>query len=131
MNQLMLVALREHLRSSVNVDELQVTSYMIVQLHDATGGGTFQIASLTEDKQLLVGDGYATWAWSVTPLESGQQTLYLSVGTRFKITNDSSEIEFQPLYERKVNVDVDHIYGAKRLLSTNWQWLIATLLVPL
>ena len=127
----MLTMIRRNLRSTVNVAELNVVPYMIVQLHDASNGNILQIAPLTPDKQSLVGNGYATWAWSVMPLESGQQTLYLSVGTRFKIPKDSEETEFEPLFVRSINVQMDRMYQTKRFVSTNRQWLIATLLVSL
>ena len=130
-NEKMLTMIKHNLRSTVNVAELKVVPYTIVQLHDASNGNMLQIASLTPEKQSLVGNGYATWAWSVMPLESGQQTLYLSVGTRFKMPQNSEETEFEPLYVRSINVQIDRMYQTKRFVSTNWQWLITTLLVPL
>ena len=130
-NEKMLTLIKHNLRSTVNVSELKVDPYMIVQLHDASNGNTFQIVPLVSDKQSLVGNGYTTWAWSVMPLEAGQQNLYLSVGTRFKLPRNSEETEFEPLYVKSINVQMDRIYQTKRFLSTNWQQLIVALLVPL
>ena len=65
------------------------------------------------------------------PLEAGQQNLYLSVGTRFKLPRNSEETEFEPLYVRSINVQMDRMYQTKRFLSTNWQQLIVAPLVPL
>jgi hypothetical protein len=130
-NEKMLTLIKHNLRSTVNASELKVDPYMIVQLHDASNGNTFQIVPLVADKQSLVGNGYSTWAWSVMPLEAGQQKLYLSVGTRFRLPMNSEETEFEPLYVRSINVQMDRIYQTKRFLSTNWQPLIVALLVPL
>ena len=130
-NEKMLTIIKHNLRSTVNVAELKVVPYMIVQLHDASNGNMLQIAPLTPAKQSLVGNGSASWAWSVMPMESGQHTLYLSVGTRFKMPKNSEETEFEPLYVRSINVQIDRMYQTKRFVFTNWQWLVSTLLAPL
>ena len=130
-NLKMLSMIKRNLRSTVNVADLKAVPYMIVQLHDTSNGNMLQVAPLTPARQSLAGNGYATWAWSVMPLESGQQTLYLSVGTRFKMPKDSEETEFEPLYVRSINVQIDRMYQTKLFVFTNWHWLIATLLVPL
>jgi len=82
-------------------------------------------------RQLVAGDGYTVWAWSLVPLKSGQQTLYLSVGTRFNLPNNNEETQFTPLYEKSIGVQVDRIYETRHFVSSNWQWLTATLIIPL
>ena len=129
-NEKLLTFITHNLRPTVKVHQLRVAPYMTVQLQDTSNGSTFQIVPLTADKQSLVGDGYASWAWSVMPLESGQHALYLSVGTQFKIPNNYVETEFEPLYVRSINVQPDRVYQTKRFVLGNWQWLIAALLLP-
>ena len=122
--------LKDKMRTTAQVEDIEVASFMIVKLHDADGS-TFEITPLTEDRQSVAGDVYSKWAWIVTPLRSGQQTLYLSVGTRFKLPNSNEETRFVPIYEKKISVQVDRIYETKHFLSGNWQWLTATLVIPL
>lgn len=43
----------------------------------------------------------------------------------------SRKTRFIPLYAKNISVKVDRMYEAKQFVSGNWQWLIATLLLPL
>jgi len=122
--------LKEKMRSTTQVDDIKVAPFMIVELNDADGS-TFKIVPLTQDRQPVAGDGYTKWVWVVTPLQSGQQTLYLSVGTRFKLPNSTEEARFTPVYDKTIAVQVDRMYETKHFLSGNWQWLTVTLLIPL
>ena len=122
--------LRQKMHMTAQVEEIQVAPFMIVELNDADGS-IFKITPLTQDRQSVAGDGYTKWVWIVTPLESGQQTLYLSVGTRFKLPNSNEETRFTPIYERNISVQVDRMYETKHFLSGNWQWLTVTLIIPL
>ncbi len=129
LNNDMLNLLKENMRKSSQVDDIQVAPFMIVQLRDPEGSA-FRITPLTLDSQAVAGDGYTPWDWSVVPLESGHHSLYLSVGTRFKLPN-GEETKFEPVYEKDVAVNVDRVYETERFVSGNWQWLTATLLLPL
>jgi len=128
-SQDMLKLLKDKMRESAQVDDIQVAPFMIVQLHDPEVSA-FRITPLTQDSQAVVGDGYTPWDWSIVPLESGHHSLYLSVGTRFKLPN-GEETKFEPVYQKDVSVDVDRVYETKQFVSGNWQWLTATLLLPL
>ena len=39
--------------------------------------------------------------------------------------------QFTPIYKKEISVQVDHIYETKHLLSGNYRWLVATLIIPL
>jgi hypothetical protein len=122
--------LKEKMRSTAQVDDIKVAPFMIVELNDADGS-TFKIVPLTQDRQSVASDDYTKWVWVVTPLQSGQQTLYLSVGTRFKLPNSTEEARFTPIYDKAIAVQVDRMYETKHFLSGNWQWITVTLLIPL
>jgi hypothetical protein len=109
---------------------IQVTPFMIVQLR-AVYDSIFAITPLTQDKQVVGDHDYTPWGWSVTPLDWGPQSLYLCVGTRFKLTGGQEETRFAPLYERTIVIKVDHAWQAKRFLSGNWKWLSTTVVFPL
>jgi len=122
--------LRVNLRPTAQVEQIQVAPFMIVRLKGVKDS-SFEVVPLTDERQAVGGSGYTTWAWSVIPQESGQQTLYLTVGTRFKLPNQTEESKFAPLYQRSITVDVDRIYATKRFISVNWQVLTVSILVPL
>jgi len=122
--------LKQKMHMTAQVEDIQVAPFMIVELNDADGS-IFKITPLTQDRESVAGDGYTEWVWIVTPLESGQQTLYLSVGTRFKLPNSNEETQFTPIYERNISVQVDRMYETKHFVSGNWQWLTVTLIIPL
>jgi hypothetical protein len=123
-------ALRQTLSKNTQVDNLQVAPFMTVRL--TSEKDVFDITPLTDEKQLVWGDSYTSWSWLVEPQKAGKQVLYLSVGTRFKLPGrDDEETQFNPLYQRNIDVTVDRMYETKRLVSGNWQWLIATLAIPL
>jgi hypothetical protein len=122
--------LKKGLSSQTKVDELQVAPFMIVHLESAEKS-VFEITPLTQDRQIITGDGYTTWAWTVTPLAAGKHTLYLTVGTRFALPGRAEETQFRPLYETNISVRVDRIYEAKLFLSGYWQWFMGSLIIPL
>jgi hypothetical protein len=129
-DQAMTQLLKDGLSGQMKVDEIQVAPFMIVHL-DAAEKSAFEITPLTQDRQLVSGEGYTTWAWTVKPLEAGKHSLYLTVGSRFKLSNHDEETQFKRLYERHIDVEVDEMYEAKLFLSGNWQWLMGSLIIPL
>jgi len=128
-DQDVVAALKQHLRDRAQVDDIQVAPFMTVRLNAEKD--SFDIQALTQDNQAVTDKTYTTWAWLLTPQQSGEKTLYLSVGTRFKLPGRDEETEFRPLYEREVKVQVDRIYEAKRFASSNWQWLGGAIVIPL
>jgi hypothetical protein len=71
--------LKDGLSGQMKVDEIQVAPFMIVHL-DAAEKSAFEITPLTQDRQLVSGEGYTTWAWTVKPLEAGKHTLVSNSG---------------------------------------------------
>lgn len=122
-------SLKKNLRGTAQVDRIDVVPFMVVKLEGEPSA--FSITPLTEEKQMVTASGFNTWAWNVRPTESGLQTLYLSVGTRFKLLGKDEETKFLPIYSRPINVQIDRIYEGQQFVFGNWKWLIATLLIPL
>jgi hypothetical protein len=121
--------IKAELRATAQVEQIDVAPYMIVKLK--SDPKAFDINPLTEEKQLLIPGSYTPWAWNIMPLQSGTQSLFLSVGTRFKLPERGEETKFQPLYTRSITVQVDRIYEGKEFVHNNWQWLAGTLVIPL
>ncbi|MBZ5655748.1 MAG: hypothetical protein LAO56_10790 [Acidobacteriia bacterium] len=110
----------------VTVQNINVAPRMTVKLQ----GPDFTITPLTADEQAITEQDFTTWEWAVQPLHSGLHDLYLSVGVTLRV-GDKDATKFYPVYDKKISVRVDRMYEAKGFVSTNWQWLTVTILIPL
>ena len=111
---------------SVVVESIQTARRMTAVLR----GPAFDIKPLTADEQVVLPSGFTTWQWTVTPLNSGTQHLYLSVGVTLQV--DGRDVpQFRTVYDREIVVQVDPLYAAKLLVTSYWQWLTASIFIPL
>ncbi|HEX7140728.1 MAG TPA: tetratricopeptide repeat protein [Vicinamibacterales bacterium] len=86
----------------------------------------FDIAPLTPETQLVAGGGFAEWRWDVTPSESGDHDLNLSIIAKLD------------QFERVVGTQTHHVHVAtdpmgafKDFFEKNWQWLASAIIIPL
>jgi hypothetical protein len=102
-----------------STEVIETAEYMTVEVI----GDAFTIVSVSRPNQLVV--PLARWEFDVTPKQSGDHTLTI-VGTCWiTVGADQREISL-PSFERKIRVDVDVVFGFRRALSTNWQWIVGT-----
>ena len=94
---------------------------------DLAGSG-FDIHPRTPNVQ-AVGSGTTRWAWAVVPTKSGEQSLELTVSALIDVAGKDTPIVVQT-YEKKIFVEISTTQHARDFLSKNWQWLWATVLVP-
>ncbi len=87
-------------------------------------GSSFQIDALSPVEQLVV--PLARWEYDVTPLRSGSQTLTLCVSIRIDSPFAPGGKIAVPVLERDIKIRVDVVYGARRFVAGNWQWLVGT-----
>jgi hypothetical protein len=87
-------------------------------------GSSFAIEALSAAEQLVV--PLARWEFDVTPLRSGSQTLTLCVTIRIESPYVSGGRIAIPVFERDIRIKVDVVYGARRFVANNWQWLVGT-----
>ncbi len=106
------------------IEEIRVNTLMGVRLN----GDNFDIKALSHEEQIVAGEGFTQWAWDVTPLESGIQSLLLTVTVRIKIPNYGEERKDYPVFERKINVKVNPPYTIKKFIRSYWQWIITTII---
>jgi Caspase domain/TIR domain len=109
-------------RGKPQVEGISTSSYMGVELR----GDAFEVTSFSPAEQLVA--PLARWEFDVTPYRAGHQSLTLCVSLRI----DSPEITggriAVPVLEREIQIQVDIVFGVRRFLAKNWQWLIATIL---
>jgi hypothetical protein len=111
-------------RGLPQIEEIRVNTLMGVRLN----GDNFDIKALSHEEQIVAGEGFTQWAWDVTPLESGIQSLLLTVTVRIKIPNYGEERKDYPVFERKINVKVNPPYTIKKFIRSYWQWIITTII---
>jgi hypothetical protein len=87
-------------------------------------GSSFSIGALSPVEQLVV--PMARWEFDVTPVKSGSQTLTLCVTIRIDSPYVGGGRIAVPVLERDINIKVDMVYGTKRFVANNWQWLVGT-----
>jgi hypothetical protein len=87
-------------------------------------GSSFMIEALSPVEQLVV--PLARWEFDVTPLRSGRQTLTLCVTIRIDSPHVSGGQIAVPVFERDIRIKVDVVYGTRRFVTNNWQWLVGT-----
>lgn len=114
-------------RGAPQIEPIQVSSFMKARLV----GDAFEITALNEAEQLVAGDTFTEWAWDVTPIESGDQTLNLVVTVRILLPEVGEETRDYPVMDRSIHVQVDPVYSTQRFLSNNWQWLASALFIPI
>ena len=86
--------------------------------------GVFQVKSLSADEQLMSGDDYSQWVWSVTPLKSGTHNLYLTVNVVVDVPGLGAQEKEIPVLTQAVRVQADAAYSAGQFWSSNWQWFL-------
>ncbi|HEX6933643.1 MAG TPA: hypothetical protein VF162_15965 [Streptosporangiaceae bacterium] len=87
-------------------------------------GSSFLIDALSPVEQLVV--PLARWEFDVTPLKSGSQTLTLCVSIRIDSPFVTGGKIAVPVLERDIKIRVDVVYGTRRFVADNWQWLVGT-----
>ena len=87
-------------------------------------GSSFQISPLSPVEQLVV--PLARWEFDITPLRSGSQTLTLCVSIRIDTPFQGGGRIAVPVLERDIRIRVDVVYGTRRFVANNWQWLVGT-----
>lgn len=96
--------------------KIKVSPFMKARLE----GADFTIKLLSEEKQVLVAGRVTEWRWSVTPIEPGEQQLFLTIYARVKIPNEPEEVLDLITFQRTIKVTVN----AESWLKQNWKWIV-------
>jgi hypothetical protein len=93
-------------------------------------GSHFEILELTQVEQVVPENAFATWAWDVRPTDWGTQTLFVTVGVRLRLSAGKDEVRFAPVYKRDIKVRVNPPFEAVHFVKEHWEWVWASVLVP-
>src|SRR5438034_11335111 len=108
---------------SLKVEDIKVGPLMVATLH----GSAFQITKLTKEEQAVTNDNFTAWDWAVHPLDWGQQTLYLNVCVRLRLSNSKEEQRCSPVYDREITVQVAPLYAATHFIKNNATWTLGAI----
>ena len=110
------------------IEQIKVGTFM--KVHLSGDGFDIKLKSNSEE-QIISNEGFTPWEWDVTPQKGGSQTLVLTVTIRLKLPDGKEETKDYPVFRRPIVVAVNPAYTIKTFIMKYWQWLIASLLIPL
>jgi len=100
------------------VEELLVGTFMRAKLE----GSAFDTTQIGSGVQQLAATGFREWRWDVTPIASGNQSLFFTIS----VLHGNTLIE-EKVFERRIDVAVNPGYSSVNWLRNNWGPLIAAL----
>ncbi len=110
-------------RGIPQIEEIEVGTFMTVRLR----GDNFDIKTISNEEQLVAGEGFTQWEWDVTPLGSGNHSLLLTVTVRIKLSEGDEEKKDYPVFERQIKVKVNPVYTTIQFAKRHWMWIITTI----
>lgn len=122
---LIISSMSNDLNEVIKETQIPTTDKMEVKLVDPTG--SFNIISNNNSIQIIDEDSttYTEWNWDISPKKSGVNKLKIIVS----VLRDGSTKE--TVYEDSILVKSNAPATINIFLSTYWQWIISTLLLPL
>lgn len=114
--------------NSVKVESITVSPIMSASL--LSSKKDFEITTLSTDIQNIDNEGYTEWAWSVSPLQGGENNLKLNVKIRIKEDGNDYYKDIT-VFERKIKVKSNIGSSIKDFIFNNWEWFMGVIFIPL
>lgn len=101
-----------------------VSDYMEAQLW-VSGEGNLEPKLIGEATRVMDPKGPTTWSWELTPVSSGNYTLYVVANAKIQI---DGEWWHKELIHKKAALHVPLVgrYASKRFVKNNWQYLLGS-----
>ena len=115
-----------HQKVGAESAHVHVSNSMEAQL---TGTG-FTIQALRPGLQAVTSQQITRWKWEVTPTEEGRHTLHLTLAARIDVAGRDRPLVIQT-FHREIQVAITVPQRVSGFMQNNWQWLWATLVVPI
>ena len=96
---------------------------------DLSGQG-FKIEALVPEEQAVYGDKATYWKWEVTPTKDGDQTLHLAISAIINVSDNQVPLVVQT-FSKIIKVEISPAQRVSIFVSSNWQWMWASILIPL
>lgn len=93
-------------------------------------GTAFTIQSTTPSVIAVRSDDVTRWGWTIAPTKSGNQTLFLTISAMIDVSGRDTPIVIKT-YEKEILITISPQQRIVDFISNNWQWLCATLLLPI
>jgi hypothetical protein len=90
----------------------------------------FEITPISATEQLLGSADDVSWSWEIKPLDGGTKSLHLTVNSILVVDGATTRRTVRS-FDKEIRVEVSGLAVAQAFVAKNWQWLWATLLVPL
>ena len=104
---------------------VKVSNYMEARL----SGSGFQITAITPEVQAITSSDVTEWKWEVEAVRPRSQHLHLTLSAIFNVEGTSATRTIRT-FDKTIEVTVTWPQRISSFLANNWQWLWATLLVP-
>jgi len=104
---------------------IEVSNKMEAKL---TGSG-FDIRAVTPEVQVISPTAQTEWKWEVEPTSTDAKRLHLTLSAHVMLDGEKIP-RVVKTFERTMNVKVNWTSEAYSFATGNWEWLWATLLVP-
>lgn len=93
-------------------------------------GAAFQITAITPEEQAVGSIERVNWKWDVTPTTSGQHPLHLTLSALVLVDGNTTRRAIQT-FDKTIIVNVTPTQLVENFVKNNWQWLWATILLPI
>lgn len=93
-------------------------------------GAEFDITAITPETQAVTRTQNTEWKWEIKPRNSGTHTLHLTLSALVTVNGETTPRTIKN-FDRDIVIQVTSAQRAVAFVYANWQWLWATLLVPL
>lgn len=90
----------------------------------------FEITPISATEQLLGSADDVAWSWEIKPLDGGTKSLHLTLNSILVVDGATTRRTVRS-FDKEIRVEVSSLAVARAFVAKNWQWLWATLLVPL
>ncbi len=122
-------ALKQQLQQTggLSTDRVAVSDRMGAKL----SGTNFWITAASDPIQAVSDVSPTKWEWQVKPKAAGRaQPLDLTISVYLTVDGTSTPRDLQ-VYHHQIDVDVSPSSRISQFVADNWQWLWATLVVPI
>ncbi len=104
---------------------VKVSSRMEARL----SGADFQITAITPEEQAVGSSDTVQWKWEIKPLAAGRHSVHLTLTALLSVDGAVTQRAIRT-FDKQIEVKVTLGQSVSRFLGANWQWLWATILVP-
>jgi hypothetical protein len=93
-------------------------------------GSNFEIIGITPEMQIALEEDAMEWRWEVKPKSCGTHNLYLTISVILNIGEENIQKPIH-IFDKKITVNATAFQQLTIFIKDNWQWLWATVLVPI